>query len=129
MQSGDSRWVRFPPVLLRKVIVMSNKDPEHYDYDDDEYKNYPHEDYAEFYKNFGKMSDDEIQEMWQKWIDDVLDEILMDGNTIYFGLSKYKDKDETKKFPVYLCRWYRERRTCTSVRIITEKQYGSLFIL
>jgi hypothetical protein len=79
---------------------MNNKDPEHYDYDDDDYKNYPHEDYAEFYKKFGKMSDDEIQKMWQKWIDDVLDEIIMDGNTIYFGPAKHKDKEETKKFPV-----------------------------
>jgi hypothetical protein len=85
--------------------LYMHQDPEHNEYDDDDYNYYPHENYDDFFKEFGKLTPEEINEKWQAWIENVLDDLLFDGATISFN-PKFPVSDSSKgaedQPPLYL---------------------------
>ena len=65
------------------------KDPEHNEFDDDEYNYYPQEGYDDFFKEFGKMTPEEMNKKWNDWIEDVLDELLVPITVIVLTRYSY----------------------------------------
>ena len=64
-------------------------DPEHEDYDDDEYKYYP--DGGEWSKNSFKFD----WSVWEKWLKDVIDDIIEENDNTWVVKPK-----QSEKFPV-----------------------------
>tara|TARA_B100001778_G_scaffold273422_1_gene235850 strand:- start:4128 stop:4538 length:411 start_codon:yes stop_codon:yes gene_type:complete len=71
---------------------MYDKDPEHYEYDDDEFKNYPHE-----YNEYGYPKQFKFDwDAWESWLLQAMEEIVQENNVWYFGGGN-KDKSQINK--------------------------------
>ncbi len=75
-----------------------HKDPEHEDYDDDEYKYYPNE-----YNEFGYPKQFNIDwAAWEKWLKDALDEIVQEGDNTWLVNPSTKSKKSKEQLFAYL---------------------------
>jgi hypothetical protein len=75
-----------------------NQDPEHEDYDDDEYKYYPNE-----YNEFGYPKQFNIDwAAWEKWLKDALDEIVQEGDNTWLVNPSAKSKKSKEQLFAYL---------------------------
>ena len=71
------------------------KDPEHNDYDDDDYQNYPEE-----YNEYGYPKNFKFDwNTWEAWLSQAIKEIYEENPNTWI-VSNTPQKDQSKKFPV-----------------------------
>tara|TARA_E500000331_G_scaffold347408_2_gene387571 strand:- start:810 stop:1226 length:417 start_codon:yes stop_codon:yes gene_type:complete len=72
---------------------MYDPDPEHYEYDDDDFQNYPHE-----YNEHGYPKNFKFDwSAWESWLMDAIKDIQEDNNSWYLGHYKVEEEKSSDK--------------------------------